>query len=221
MEDDGYRRPEFWLSDGWAVVNSEAWEAPLYWQRDPDRPDRWLQHTLGGARPVDPDEPVVHVSYYEADAFAHWTGMRLPTEAEWETVAAELGQGDNFLPKDFSCEARPAARAPHPRPAVGSNALFGDVWEWTSSAYAAYPGFRAAAGRRRRVQRQVHGQPVRPPGWLLRHTGRARSPHVPELLPARFPLALHRAPPGQGPLTHALHRRHPPLPRGRARQHEG
>ncbi len=146
MEDDGYRRPEFWLSDGWAVVNSEAWEAPLYWWRDPDRPDRWLQHTLAGVRPVDPDEPVAHVSYYEADAFAHWTGMRLPTEAEWETVTAAQGEGDNFLPTDFSCDGGPGTRAPHPRPAVRSNALLGDVWEWTSSAYTAYPGFRAAAG---------------------------------------------------------------------------
>ena len=89
MEDDGYRRPEFWLSDGWAVVNAQHWDAPLYWSRDPDDPERWLQFTLSGLRPVDPNEPVCHISYYEADAFAHWTGMRLPTESEWETVAAD------------------------------------------------------------------------------------------------------------------------------------
>jgi ergothioneine biosynthesis protein EgtB len=141
MEDDGYRRPEFWLSDGWAVVNSQRWDAPLYWSRDPDDPDRWLQFTLSGFRLVDPDEPVCHVSYYEADAFAHWTGMRLPTESEWETVAAAHGDGDNFLSDDFLDRG-----APHPRPAIDTNALFGDIWEWTSSAYSPYPGFRAAPG---------------------------------------------------------------------------
>jgi ergothioneine biosynthesis protein EgtB len=141
MQDDGYRRPEFWLSDGWGVVNSEHWESPLYWSRDPDDPDRWLQFTLAGLRPVDPDEPVCHVSYYEADAFAHWTGMRLPTESEWETVAAAHGEGDNFL-----CDDVLDRGAPHPRPAIDTNALFGDTWEWTSSAYSPYPGFRAAPG---------------------------------------------------------------------------
>jgi ergothioneine biosynthesis protein EgtB len=141
MEDDGYRRPEFWLSDGWAVVNAQDWDAPLYWSRDPDNSDRWLQFTLSGLRPVDPDEPVCHVSYYEADAFAHWTGMRLPTESEWETVAAIDGQGDNFLRDDFLGRG-----APHPLPAVTTNALYGDTWEWTSSSYSAYPGFRAAPG---------------------------------------------------------------------------
>jgi ergothioneine biosynthesis protein EgtB len=141
MEDDGYRRPEFWLSDGWSVVNSEHWEAPLYWTRDPDDPDRWLQFTLAGLRPVDPDEPVCHVSYYEADAFAHWTGMRLPTESEWETIAAAHGEGDNFLSDDVLDRG-----APHPHPAIDTNGLFGDTWEWTSSAYSPYPGFRAAPG---------------------------------------------------------------------------
>jgi ergothioneine biosynthesis protein EgtB len=141
MEDDGYRRPEFWLSDGWAVVNAQGWDAPLYWTRDPDNPDRWLQFTLAGLQPVDPDEPVCHVSYYEADAFAHWTGLRLPTESEWETIAIAHGEGDNFLRDDFLDRG-----APHPRPAVTSNAMFGDTWEWTSSAYSPYPGFRAAAG---------------------------------------------------------------------------
>jgi ergothioneine biosynthesis protein EgtB len=141
MGDDGYGRPEFWLSDGWAVVNAQGWDAPLYWFRDPDEPDRWMQYTLAGVKPVDPDEPVCHVSYYEADAFAHWTGMRLPTEAEWETIAASDGAGDNFLSEDLLNEG-----PPHPRPAVSTNALYGDTWEWTSSAYTPYPGFRAAPG---------------------------------------------------------------------------
>jgi ergothioneine biosynthesis protein EgtB len=136
MEDGGYSRHEFWLSEGWSVVMSEGWQSPLYWFRDPDYPDQWLQFTLSGVRPVNPDEPVCHVSYYEADAYAHWTGMRLPTEAEWETAAVATGQGHNFLGEG----------SPHPHPAVGDNALFGDVWEWTSSAYTPYPGFRAAPG---------------------------------------------------------------------------
>jgi ergothioneine biosynthesis protein EgtB len=140
MADDGYSRPEFWLSDGWSVVNNERWDAPLYWFRDPDEPERWLQFTLSGVRPVDPNEPVCHASYYEADAFAHWTGMRLPTEAEWETIAASAGTPEspyaNFL----------SDGAPHPKPAIKSNALFGDCWEWTSSAYTPYPGFIAAPG---------------------------------------------------------------------------
>jgi ergothioneine biosynthesis protein EgtB len=141
MEDDGYKRPEFWLSDGWAVVNNLGLEAPQYWERDPEDPGRWLQFTLSGLRPVDPHEPVCHVSYYEADAFAHWTGMRLPTESEWETIAACHGEGTNLLTDEVL--TRPA---PHPRPAVTDNAMFGDTWEWTSSAYTPYPGFRAAPG---------------------------------------------------------------------------
>jgi ergothioneine biosynthesis protein EgtB len=136
MEDGGYSRPEFWLSDGWSVVMNQSWQAPLYWFCDPDSPAEWQQFTLSGARPVDPDEPVCHVSYYEADAFAHWTGRRLPTEAEWETVVDMAAEGDNFL----------GTETPHPRPATSTNALLGDVWEWTSSAYTPYPGFRAAPG---------------------------------------------------------------------------
>jgi len=136
MDDGGYDRPEFWLSDGWSIVMAQQWKSPLYWFTHPDDPATWLQFTLSGVRPVDPDEPVCHVSYYEADAFAHWTGMRLPTEAEWETVATTHGEGDHFL----------GDGAPHPRPALDTNAMLGEVWEWTSSAYFPYPGFRAAAG---------------------------------------------------------------------------
>jgi ergothioneine biosynthesis protein EgtB len=135
MEDDGYRRPEFWLSDGWSVVMAQDWQAPLYWFRD-GGDGEWREFTLAGTRPVDLEAPVCHVSYYEADAFAHWTGRRLPTEAEWETVATTAGAGSNFL----------GSGVPHPRPALSTNALFGDVWEWTSSAYTPYPGFRAAPG---------------------------------------------------------------------------
>ena len=100
MDDGGYHRPELWLSDGWAAVQQQRWEAPLYWSRSDDGPnanDGWSLFTLGGERPVDPAEPVCHVSYYEADAFAHWTGGRLPTEAEWEVMAESSAAGANAV----------------------------------------------------------------------------------------------------------------------------
>jgi len=133
MDDGGYRRPELWLSDGWSVVQQQGWEAPLYWTRDGSG---WLVFTLSGGRPVGADDPVCHVSYYEADAFAHWTGGRLPTEFEWEAIAATRAVEGNFLD--------PAVL--HPRPQGEASGLFGDVWEWTSSSYSPYPGFRAPPG---------------------------------------------------------------------------
>ncbi len=142
MNDGGYTRPELWLSDGWSVVQQQGWRAPMYWSCNTDdelAPSRrpWQVFTLDGPRDVDPAEPVCHVSYYEADAFAHWTGYRLPTEAEWEVSAAGRPVLGSFLDLDY---LHPRATPP------GSDALFGDVWEWTSSAYSPYPGFRAAAG---------------------------------------------------------------------------
>ncbi|HEX7157350.1 MAG TPA: ergothioneine biosynthesis protein EgtB [Burkholderiaceae bacterium] len=140
IEDGGYRRPEFWLSDGWDVVQRERWEAPLYWVREGAR---WAAFTLAGMRSVDPDEPLCHVSYYEADAYARWAGARLPSEQEWEHVASRAGgrgNGGNFL-EAASFHPR-AAAATGPGPAQ----LFGDVWEWTQSAYLPYPGFRPSAG---------------------------------------------------------------------------
>jgi ergothioneine biosynthesis protein EgtB len=138
VADDGYRRPDLWLSDGWATVQQAHWDAPLYWRRDGEG---WQVFTLAGPKPVDPAEPVCHISYYEADAYAHWRGARLPTEAEWETVASGHDVCGRFL--DLS--------ALHPRagardPSASSLGLFGDVWEWTSSAYLPYPGFRPATG---------------------------------------------------------------------------
>lgn len=137
VADGGYRRPELWLSDGWAAVQARGWAAPLYWQR---RDDAWLEFTLGGLRPLEPHAPVCHVSLYEADAFASWAGARLPTEQEWEVAAADRPVRGNLLDSGHL----------HPVAAGDAGAdlaqLYGDVWEWTRSAYAPYPGFRPLAG---------------------------------------------------------------------------
>jgi len=115
MADGGYTTPTLWLSDGWATVEAQGWNAPGYWRK---AGDAWFAMTLGGLRPVEPDRPVCHVSYYEADAFARWAGKDLPTEAEWEVAATRDALAD----------------------------AFGVVWQWTRSAYSAYPGYRAAPG---------------------------------------------------------------------------
>ena len=213
MEDDGYSRPEFWLSDGWAVVSPGLAGPPVLVSR-PETPRGWIQFTLSGARPVNPDEPVCHISYYEADAYAHWTGMRLPTEAEWETIALAHAEGDNVLGELLH-------HAPHPRPALSSNGIFGDVWEWTSSAYTAVPRLPGRPRGRRRVQRQVHGQPVRAPGWVLCHARRPRPRHLSQLLPARRSWAFSRTSTGPGPLRHGVHHQCPPDARRRAQPDAG
>jgi ergothioneine biosynthesis protein EgtB len=133
IESGGYRQPTLWLSDGWAARVQHGWEAPLYWDRGDEG---WAVFTLYGQRPLDPAEPVCHVSYYEADAFARWAGARLPTEAEWETAVAGRDVSGTFLDSGRF----------HPAPVDGGAAFFGDVWEWTASPYAAYPGYRPAGG---------------------------------------------------------------------------
>jgi ergothioneine biosynthesis protein EgtB len=139
IADDGYRRAEFWLSDGWALVQQEGWSAPLYW-RD-EGADGWSVFTLSGRRAVDPAEPVSHVSFYEADAFARWSGKRLPTEAEWEVAAVEAAPlpAGNLMDRGLY----------HPQPAQngeGLQQMIGDAWEWTASPYMPYPGFHPLAG---------------------------------------------------------------------------
>ena len=137
IEDGGYERPEFWLSDGWYWLNQHGWRAPLYWTRTDSS---WSIFTLSGTRELDPHEPVCHASYYEAEAFARWSGARLPTEAEWESVAREQPIEGNFVEGGRF----------HPAPPVndgrGPVQLFGDVWEWTQSPYTPYPGFQAPDG---------------------------------------------------------------------------
>jgi ergothioneine biosynthesis protein EgtB len=137
IEDGGYRTPTLWLADGWATVKAHDWTAPLYWEK---ADGGFMQMSLRGFRPVDPAAPVSHVSYYEADAFARWADKRLPTEFEWEVAARGLPAEGRTLAADYL----------QPMPAEGSGSslkqMYGDVWEWTASAYLPYPGFKAAAG---------------------------------------------------------------------------
>jgi ergothioneine biosynthesis protein EgtB len=139
IEDGGYERPEYWLSDGWAARRAEDWQAPLYWER---RDDSWFSLTLSGLHPVQDADPVCHVSYYEADAFARWAGARLPTEAEWETAAQESPLEGTFLDLE-TLHPRPLCR---PDSAEGPAQMFGELWQWTGSPYVAYPGYRPPEG---------------------------------------------------------------------------
>lgn len=134
----GYQRPEHWLSLGWAAVGKHRWEAPLYWQHDGDS---WMQFTLAGLQPIVLDAPVTHVSFFEADAYARWRGKRLPTEFEWEVAAAATPFTDDDPFVDRLLAQR---RAIHPM--CSPSGLCGSVWQWTSSSYLGYPGYRPPAG---------------------------------------------------------------------------
>ncbi len=137
MQSDGYKNPVFWLSDGWDCIVKNNWQAPLYWKK---LDDKWHVYTLHGLMEIALDEPVCHVSFYEADAYARWRGMRLPTEMEWEyyvkVTNADINEGNYLEQKKL-----------HPAPAMNNaQQLFGDAWEWTISAYSPYPGYKAYEG---------------------------------------------------------------------------
>jgi ergothioneine biosynthesis protein EgtB len=137
MADKGYEASTLWLADGWTTVQTEGWEAPLYWEK---RDGVWHQMGLRGLLPVDPARPVCHVSYFEADAFARWAGKRLPTEFEWEIAAADQPLEGNILSRDaLQTEASNET-------GKGLKQMIGDVWEWTGSAYLPYPGYKPPAG---------------------------------------------------------------------------
>jgi ergothioneine biosynthesis protein EgtB len=164
IEAGGYTRPEFWLSLGWTTVNEQRWRAPLYWI---ERDGAWWNFTLSGFRPVNESEPVTHVSYFEADAYANWAGARLPTEFEWERAAADFPIAGNFVdeerfhPAPVTGDGSPSSRGSTGDPGAaargraGSNdpsdnnalqQIYGDAWEWTRSAYLPYPGYKAGPG---------------------------------------------------------------------------
>lgn len=137
IEDGGYTTPTLWLSDGWQKVQQDGWRAPLYWQQ---QGSQWFTHTLNGWLAINEEEPVCHLSYYEADAFARWAGARLPTEAEWEVAANSLPVSGNFVE---SGKLHPQSASPTDDALLQ---MFGDVWEWTQSAYTGYPGYQPSPG---------------------------------------------------------------------------
>jgi len=139
MADNGYSRSEFWLSLGWTTVNEQNWRAPLYWI---ERDGEWWNFTLSGLRQIDPSEPVTHLSYFEADAYANWAGGRVPTEFEWERAAAKIDIDGNFVETE---RFHPSALSEPPQDRQLAQ-MFGDVWEWTRSSYSPYPGYRAGPG---------------------------------------------------------------------------
>ena len=137
MNEGGYSESKLWLDEGWSAVNNNEWKAPLYWFK---RDGKWMQFTLSGAREIDHNEPVTHVSYYEADAFARWKGVRLPTEQEWERACGDLEIEGNFVEKG---SFHPAGVESSPQQL---KQMYGDAWEWTMSAYAPYPNYKPLPG---------------------------------------------------------------------------
>ena len=144
IDEDGYSRPELWLSEGWDTMRAQGWLAPLYWQRDPTTRSGWSIFTLDGMRPLEQlsETPVCHLSFFEADAFARWSGARLPTEFEWEYVAAQYPVTGNLLESGALHPLPPVALEDRHQP----QQLYGDVWEWTASPYTGYPGYKPLPG---------------------------------------------------------------------------
>ena len=173
MRDNGYGTANLWFSDGWDCVRNNQWSAPLYWEQ---RNGEWWHYTVEGMKPVELNEPVCHISYYEADAFSRWAGARLPTEFEWEVAARSCPVAGNLLESRYL-----HPRALNQAPGEPLAQIFGDVWEWTASAYAPYPGFKPA-GSSRRIQRQVHVQSDGVTRRLLRNAAVPHSSNLSQLL---------------------------------------
>ncbi|WP_134322903.1 ergothioneine biosynthesis protein EgtB [Cumulibacter soli] len=182
MADGGYARSELWLSDGWSRIAADGWDSPLYWAL---QDGVWMEHTLAGTHPIDENLPVCHISHYEADAYARWASKRLPTEAEWEHAARFEKVVAANLADDQTWHARAAGAA------NGSlRQLFGDCWEWTSSAYLPYPGFQPATGAIGEYNGKfMSNQMVLRGGCAFTPTGHARSSYRNFYPPsARWPL---------------------------------
>ena len=170
IDDGGYRTPTLWMSDGWAKVQGEGWSSPLHW-RDIDA--AWWQMGLGGLVPLDPDAPVRHVSWYEADAYARWAGARLPTEAEWEAACSR----------------------------ADIHELTGYVWQWTASAYSPYPGYHPVAGAVGEYNGKFMINQMVLRGAFPGDAAWSRAAELPELLPPRQALAVQRRASGERRLT--------------------
>ena len=191
MSDDGYSRPDLWLSDGWEIVKRAKWQAPLYWERDAAESTGWKVFTLRGWHSLSDllDTPVCHVSFFEADAFAKWCSHRLPTEAEWESIASLAPPQGNFLETALF----------HPASAHGAGGIgqiFGDCWEWTASAYAGHPGIQTSSWGSGRIQRKIYVLTDDSAGWILRHASGSHAGDVSQFLPSCCALAVLRNPLG-------------------------
>ena len=190
VEAGGYADPALWLSDGWDTVQAQRWQAPLYWEREGDGGAR-LQMTLAGIEPLALDDPVTHVSFFEADAYARWAGKRLPTEFEWELAARGQAVAGNFV-ESGAWRPRRAPDAP------GLQQMFGDVWEWTGQPLRGLPGLSRRAGGGRRIQRQVHERAVRAARRLLRLAAQPPARQLSQFLSTRAALAVQRPAPRGG-----------------------